>query len=148
MKTKPETDNQLLARYKEIATHKAAKGESFDLEHELCTAMARRDYKIAEKKFRRQVITGQVVHYLIQLALLFFIYANWDDLKIVVVLLLVMLWRSISYHSLEIKRLSVRAIELFAFAHPTAKDDFFRSEHCYDTPVEDRIFDLLNKQRA
>jgi hypothetical protein len=141
---KPETDSELLSRYKQIEANEIGKGKTFDLEHELCAAIARRDYKVAEKKLGRRITVGVLVHYAIQLALVFFIYVNWDDLKIVLVLSLVMLWRSINYNADQIKHLQTRTIEWLAMTHPTAKDDFFRSEHCYGSQIRDRVFDLLH----
>jgi len=145
-KQKFETDSQLLARYKAIEADKLSEGKSFDFERELCTAMAHRDYKIAEKKLGRQLTIRFWGHHVVQLTLIFLICINWEDLKIVLVLLLVMLWRSLNYNSNQIRHLQARTIEWLAMAHPTAKDDFFSSEHCYGTEIRDRVYNLLHPQ--
>ena len=124
---KPESDSELLRRYKQIEASEVSEGKTFNLQHELCAAIARRDYKIAEKKLGRRITIGDFAHYAIQLTLVVFICAYWDDLKTVLVLSLVMLWRSTRYHAGQIKYLHTRAIEWLAMTHPTAKDDFFRS---------------------
>lgn len=114
----------------------------------MCAAIARQDYKTAEKKRGRRLTIGILVHYVIQLALVFFVCAFFYDLKIVLVLLLVMLWRSINYNADQIKHLQARTIEWLTMAHPTAKDDFFRSEHCYGSQTRDRVYDLLHPRKA
>jgi hypothetical protein len=147
-KNKPETDDHLLMRYKEIEADQVRQGKTFDLERGLCMAMARRNYQISEKQFRRRVIAGQVIHYLIQLVLLFCVFVNWDELKVVMVLLLVMLWRSINYNADQIKHLQAKTIEWLTMVNPTAKDDFFGSEHCYGSEIRHRVFDLLHPRTS
>ncbi len=147
-KDQPETHEQLLERYRQIEADKRSRGEAFDIQHELCAAIARRDHKVALKKESRHVIFRQLIHFLVQLVLLFFIYAYWDDLKIVLVLLLVMLWRSMRYTAGQIKYSQLKTLDWLMMAHPKAKDDFFWSEHCYGPPIKDRVFELLRRKPA
>jgi hypothetical protein len=141
-----ETDAELLTRYKHIEADKAKEGKTFDLNHELCAEIARRDCELKEKNLRQQLTLRSCGHYIFQLVLIGFICANWDDLKIVLVLCLVMLWRSLNYNANQVRLLQTRTIEWLTMAHPTAKDDFFKSERCYGTEIRDRVYKLLHPQ--
>jgi hypothetical protein len=147
-KQKPETDEQLFARYQAIQADQISQGKTFDLEHELCAAIARRDNEIAERKAQRQIVWGKLIHYSVQLAIAGYVYFKWDelDLKMLVLLLAVFLWKSISYSVGKIQYLQMRTLLWLGMAHPKAKDEFFHSEHCYTLEsIGRRVDDMLRK---
>jgi hypothetical protein len=141
-----ETEAELVTRYKHIEADKIKEGKTFDLNHELCAAIARRDYELSQNKVRSQLTMKSLGHYLFQLVLIGFICANWDDLKIVLVLCLVMLWRSLNHNANQVRFLQARTVEWLTMANPTAKDDFFQSERCYGVEIRDRVYKLLHPQ--
>lgn len=151
MKTKktPESDDELLRRYRAMEKFEFERGRPFDLERQLCTAIARRDNDIAEKTAARQLMWSHAVHYAIQLGIAFYICIRWNDLDIKVFLLLLaaFLYRFIAYSAEKIQYLQARTILWLAMVNPTAKDRFFRSKHCYAwDPIGRRVFDLLRKE--
>jgi hypothetical protein len=147
-KKKPQTDTELLAEYRFLKEHREREGKSFDLEQELCMAFARRAKAEAEKKVNRKLLWGEIVYYVIQVGILGLVYINWDDLKLVVVLLLVFIWRSMNRKIglLEFNQMLMTA--RLHWAHPTAEWDFFHSEHCFDFETGERVRELIRKDAS
>jgi hypothetical protein len=148
-KKKPETDSELLERYRAIEKFEVDKGRIFDLRHELCTAIARRENDLAEKKAKRQMIWGRTVHYAIQVGLAYYIYTRWNDLdvKLLLLWLLIFFYRFVAHSVDKILYVQARTVLWLAMANPKAKEDFFRSEHCYTWDgIGSRVYDLIRKQ--
>jgi hypothetical protein len=158
-KNKPLTDEELLARcaHEQKAVqerreyereHHLTEDAEYDLLHELCCAIALRDYNIAEKKIQRSMTIHQVVFYLFQFGLAWYIYTRWDDisLKLLILLLVIMLSRSINFAASKRSIMQTASMLLQVWAHPTAKDDFFSTKHCYGLgDVFHKGCDLLRK---
>jgi hypothetical protein len=104
-KNKPESDESILEHcICRDAAIRAAGGRLpngkvyLGLEHDLGTALAKRDYKAAEKRLARDHAWGVWLHRAIQIGIAVYVYHNWDDLspKMFLLLLGIFLWRSIN----------------------------------------------------
>jgi hypothetical protein len=142
-----ESDEHLLFRYKEQRRDFEERGEAFDLWRKLAAAIARRDWSKAKKTLELAALWNAFIHWVTQLIILYFAYEAYgdDDLKLLVLLGLLFLWRSMVYHL----SLSQRSHELIMaklhWMNPTAESDFFKSEHCYDLAKDDRAWKLLKE---
>jgi hypothetical protein len=150
-KNKPESDETILEHcICRDAAIRAAGGRLpngklyLGLNHDLGTALAERDYKAAKRKSARHQAWHVWIHRAIQIGIAVYVYINWDNLspKMFLLLLGIFLWRSINSNFYNIRFLQAQTIELHTMAHPTAIEDFFDSEHCYN-PVG-RAWDLLH----
>jgi len=68
-----------------------------------------------------------------------------NDVKLFVLLALVFLWRSINYWSEKREQMQTLTLLRLHMTHPSAVDDFFRSEHCYE--LTGRAYDILKRDR-
>ncbi|MDQ2867977.1 MAG: hypothetical protein M3R59_06135 [Verrucomicrobiota bacterium] len=95
-----ESDEQILARYKEIKKALELEGKSFDLWHEISAAIARRDWDQSKKKLEASNNWAPFVQWGSQLTAVYFGYHAYseNDQKLFILMALLFIWRSINYH--------------------------------------------------
>ena len=118
-----------------------------DLSTALDRALAREDYDKQESLRTVSQKWSPALQWLLQLPVVYYAYQAYgsDNVKLFVLLALLFLWRSLKYWNDVRTIVQLRILELLHMAHPTAKKDFFESDHCVRSHMDlfDRSYKLL-----
>lgn len=143
-----ESDEQILARYRKIKEIEESEGSAFDLWKKASAAIARRDWNKNKQTLEVTNHWARFSQWAGQLVVLYFAYEayNRDDLKLLLLLAVLFLWRSFNYRGDMRLQLHILTLAALHMANPTAEDDFFGSEHCYNSDIHTRVWELLDKE--
>lgn len=146
-KRKWESDDELLIRHKRIKETLESQGEAFDIRREISAAIAKQDWQMSERARDLAIAWAPFLQWAGQLVIVYFAYQAYEanEIGLLLVLLFVFLWRSINYRHEKQRMLQTVVLARLHVANPNAEQDFFNSEHCYDSGIRDRVYDILKK---